>query len=94
MKIKRHKHIRKVLTFYNSNFGFKPPYNVLIDGTFCKAALKFKVNISEQLPRYLEAETKMWTTQCVLDECEAFGMYSVKGERNLTKDELHRWCNG
>jgi rRNA-processing protein FCF1 len=36
-----------------------------------------KVNISEQLPRYLEAETKLWTTQCVLDECEAFGMYSV-----------------
>ncbi|VDI63690.1 rRNA-processing protein UTP23 homolog [Mytilus edulis] len=92
MKIKRHKHIRKVLTFYSSNFGFKPPYNVLIDGTFCKAALKFKVNISEQLPKYLEADTKMWTTQCVLDECEAFGSV-LYGPLKVLKQFKLQPCN-
>lgn len=92
MKIKRHKHIRKVLTFYNSNFGFKPPYNVLIDGTFCKAALKFKVNISEQLPKYMESETHMWTTQCVLEECEAFGSILFGPLKVLQQFKLHP-CN-
>jgi len=49
------------------------PYHVLIDGTFCKAALKYQINISEQLPKYLDAEVRLQTTPCVLAECEYFG---------------------
>lgn len=74
MKVKRQKHVRKVLTFYKTNYGYHPPYNVLVDGTFCKAALKFQINISEQLPKYLDAEIKLITTKCVMAECEALGM--------------------
>ncbi|XP_064606666.1 rRNA-processing protein UTP23 homolog [Liolophura sinensis] len=73
MKLKRLKHARKVMGFYKNNFDFAPPIRVLIDGTFCKAALKFKINISEQLPKYLDCEVKQCTTQCVLAECEALG---------------------
>ncbi|KAK2141198.1 hypothetical protein LSH36_1141g00029 [Paralvinella palmiformis] len=73
MKVKRQKHVRKVLTFYKTNYGYHPPYNVLVDGTFCKAALKFQINISEQLPKYLDAEIKLITTKCVMAECEALG---------------------
>jgi U3 small nucleolar RNA-associated protein 23 len=73
MKVKRQKHVRKALLFYRNNLGYTPPYHILIDGTFCKAALKFKINISEQLPKYMQAEVKIRTTQCVLAECELFG---------------------
>ncbi|XP_064625480.1 rRNA-processing protein UTP23 homolog [Lineus longissimus] len=73
MKIKRNHHVHRVLTFYKNSFGFNPPYNVLIDGTFCKAALSHQVNISEQTPKYLGAEVKFYTTACVKAECKAFG---------------------
>ena len=75
MKVKRYKHCRKVLTFYQKNFGFSVPYKVLIDGTFCKAALKFKVNIREQLPKYFQSEVQLCTTECATAECEALGLY-------------------
>ena len=74
MKVKRQKQVRKVLNFYKTNYGHQPPYNILVDGTFCKAALKFQINISEQLPKYLDAEVKLITTKCVMAECEALGM--------------------
>lgn len=73
MKTKRVKHVRKALTFYRNYFDIKPPYEVLVDGTFCKAALTNKINILDQTPKYLKAEVKLQTTKCVLSECEAFG---------------------
>jgi len=73
MKVKRQKHVRKILTFYRSSFRYQSPFKVLVDGTFCRAALNCKVNISEQLPKYLDAEVKLCTTQCVLAECDAMG---------------------
>lgn len=73
MKVKRYKHVKKVLSFYRNNFALRPPYVIVLDGTFCKAALKFQVNISDQLPKYLDSEVKLCTTKCVLSECEALG---------------------
>lgn len=51
MKIKRAKKVSKILEFFRNNFGFRAPYLVLIDGTFCAACLEGKVNIKEQLPK-------------------------------------------
>jgi U3 small nucleolar RNA-associated protein 23 len=48
---------------------------VLIDGTFCRAALNGKINIGEQMPKYLDAEVKLCTTACVMAECRALGLY-------------------
>ena len=73
MKVKRYKSARKILTFYKNHFDIQCPYHVLVDGTFCKTALKFKMNISEQLPKYLDAEVRLCTTTCVLAECKALG---------------------
>ena len=78
MKVKRQKRVRKLVSFYTTNYGLSAPYKILLDGTFCKAALKFQINISEQLSKYLEAEIKLSTTKCVLAECEAFGESSLK----------------
>lgn len=40
MKIKRYKKAYKNLNFYVNNFGFHKPFQLLIDGTFCFAALQ------------------------------------------------------
>lgn len=40
MKINRYKKANKTINFYKNNFGFRTPFQVLIDATFCFTALK------------------------------------------------------
>ncbi|KAF2346404.1 rRNA-processing protein Fcf1/Utp23 [Trinorchestia longiramus] len=70
MKIKRYKRVKATMEFYKKSFGFRPPYNVLIDGTFCFEAKEKKVKIREQLPNYLRSELNIVTTQCCIIEVE------------------------
>ena len=77
MKIKRHKHTRRVLKFYKSNFNLDTKfYNILVDGTFANEALKSKVNLSEQMPKFFEVapnKCTLLTTKCALHEVEILG---------------------
>uniref|UniRef100_A0A6G1SD91 rRNA-processing protein UTP23 homolog n=1 Tax=Aceria tosichella TaxID=561515 RepID=A0A6G1SD91_9ACAR len=73
MKIKRYKKAEKFMSLYKNNFGFREPYQVLLDGTFCQVALDHKVDIQEQLPRYLKGQCKLLTTRCVIDETKRLG---------------------
>lgn len=40
MKIQRLKKVQKNLAFFVNNYKFRQPYQILIDGTFCFAALE------------------------------------------------------
>lgn len=73
MRINRYKRVQRHLSFYKNAFGFRPPYQILVDGTFCAAALKYKVNIRDQMPRYLGDEVKLCTTICAVVETESLG---------------------
>ena len=53
MKVTRIRRVKKILNFYKNNFGIEPPFRVLVDGTFAFRALKAKVNIANELPKYL-----------------------------------------
>lgn len=74
MKITRYKRVQRYLNFYKNNFSFRAPYQILIDGTFCQAALKNKVNIKEQMPKYLNDQVKLMTTVCIVNETELIGI--------------------
>lgn len=63
MKITRQKHAKKNMGFYKHNFQFREPFQVLVDGTFCHAALRNKIQIREQLPGYLGGATQLCTTR-------------------------------
>lgn len=80
MKIKRQKHAKKNIAFYKYNFSFREPYQILVDGTFCQAALKNKIQIKEQLPKYFMGEVQLCTTNCILRELESLGkqLYGAK----------------
>ncbi|NP_001039134.1 rRNA-processing protein UTP23 homolog [Xenopus tropicalis] len=80
MKITRQKHAKKYLTFYRFNFGLREPYQVLLDGTFCQAALRNKIQIKEQLPKYLMGEVQLCTSHCVMKELQSLGkeLYGAK----------------
>ncbi|XP_018575407.1 rRNA-processing protein UTP23 homolog [Anoplophora glabripennis] len=73
MKIRRYKKVNKRLGFYINNFGFRQPYQLLVDGTFCYAALNNKINIANNIPRYLQGDIKLLTTQCAIIEMENLG---------------------
>lgn len=73
MKIKRNKKAGRYMSLYRNNFGFREPYQVLLDGTFCQVALQNKVNIQEQLPKYIGGECKLLTTACVIEETKKLG---------------------
>lgn len=73
MKIKRYKKAERYMSLYKNNFGFREPYQILLDGTFCQVALSHKVNIQDQLPRYLSGQCKLLTTTCVVEEAKRLG---------------------
>lgn len=70
MKVKRYKKAQRILSFYQHNFDLKAPYKVLLDGTFCHAALDGKVNVKEQIPKYIGTDTTIYSTQCIILEVE------------------------
>ncbi|XP_056630815.1 rRNA-processing protein UTP23 homolog [Diorhabda sublineata] len=73
MKVKRYKKVNKNLRFFINNYGFRQPYQILTDGTFCYCALNNKINIADNIPRYLHGEIKVLTTQCAIIEMENLG---------------------
>ncbi|EDV94193.1 rRNA-processing protein UTP23 homolog [Drosophila grimshawi] len=73
MKISRFKKSHKTLVFFATNFDYREPYQVLIDATFCQAALQHKIGIEEQIKKYFQCNVKLLTTQCVILEAEALG---------------------
>uniref|UniRef100_A0A672PAJ6 rRNA-processing protein UTP23 homolog n=1 Tax=Sinocyclocheilus grahami TaxID=75366 RepID=A0A672PAJ6_SINGR len=80
MKIKRQKHAKKTISFYKYNFCFREPFQILIYGTLCQAALKNKIQIKEQLPKYLMGEVQLCTTNSALKELETLAkdLYGAK----------------
>lgn len=73
MKIKRYKKAERFMSLYKNNFGFREPYQILLDGTFCQVALAHKVNLQDQLPKYLSGQCKLLTTACVIEETKRLG---------------------
>ncbi|XP_031827298.1 rRNA-processing protein UTP23 homolog [Nomia melanderi] len=87
MKTARQKKARKNLGFFINNFKFRPPFQILIDGTFAFAALENKFNIHDQLSKYFQAEIKLLTTPCIILETEKLGSFSkaVTGAMQIVK---------
>eukprot|EP00040_Diaphanoeca_grandis_P002608 m.22243 g.22243 ORF g.22243 m.22243 type:complete len:220 (-) comp13745_c0_seq1:65-724(-) len=91
MKVKKLKRARKKLQLYVNVFDFRPPFRVVVDGTFCQAALETKFNIREQFGEYLGAIVEPVTTKCVIDELEALGE-DFRGAKLVAKRLVVRKC--
>lgn len=90
MKLQRYKRVQRILKFYRINYGFHKPFRILVDGTFCNAALENRINLREQLPIYLGEEVKILTTPCVVAELKLMGprfsgALSIAGQYILEK---------
>uniref|UniRef100_A0A8D8PYQ1 rRNA-processing protein UTP23 homolog n=1 Tax=Cacopsylla melanoneura TaxID=428564 RepID=A0A8D8PYQ1_9HEMI len=91
MRIKRLKNKDSRLKFYCNNFGFRKPFQVLIDGTFCFEALKSKLNIRDQIPKYFDTDVKLLTTPCIINETEKLGP-NLYGAMLIAKQFAIHYC--
>lgn len=54
MRHGRSKQNRRTLQFFERTVGFRPPYHVLLDGTFVTGSLKYKIPIEDRLSKLLQ----------------------------------------
>jgi U3 small nucleolar RNA-associated protein 23 len=58
MRQKRAKVYKRLMALYSMSFGFRQPYQVLVDSTFCEYAVKNKIEIAKQLDAVLQGQAK------------------------------------
>ncbi|KAI0762909.1 PIN domain-like protein [Fomes fomentarius] len=68
MRQKRAKAYRKLMTLYSTSFGFRQPYQVLVDSHICKEAVAHKIELAKQLAVVLQGTVKPMITQCCIQE--------------------------
>lgn len=71
MRGKRSKQYRKLMQQYGQSFGFREPYQVLLDADMIKDADKFKMDLLLGLERTLHGKVKpsMWNLLLNLFTC-------------------------
>ncbi|KAI5307392.1 hypothetical protein KEM56_002399 [Ascosphaera pollenicola] len=67
MRAKRSKKYRKLMQQYEVAFGFREPFQVLVDSHFLKAVHSFKMEFAPALERTLQGKVKPFITRCSLN---------------------------
>ncbi|KAG0709045.1 Fcf1-domain-containing protein [Suillus ampliporus] len=92
MRQKRAKTYRKLMHLYSMSFGFRQPYQILVDSEMCKIAIDSKLDLTKQLSTVLQGNVKPMITQCSMQE-----LYLQGRERqpavDLAKTFERRKCN-
>lgn len=73
MKIKKLKRTRKALLHLQTVHGIRPPYTVLVDGTFIQASIVQRIAIKDELEKVLGAKVIVAVTESVVAELRALG---------------------
>ena len=58
-KLKRQKHNKRTMAVYSQSFGFRHPYQVIVDGNFLHVAKLAGKNIEETLPKHLGGPVRL-----------------------------------
>ncbi|KAF2460110.1 Fcf1-domain-containing protein [Lineolata rhizophorae] len=66
MRGKRAKQYRKMMHRYGITFGFREPYQVLIDAQMIQDTARFKMDLVPALERTLQGKVKPMITQCTM----------------------------
>ncbi|KAL1988049.1 hypothetical protein VTN96DRAFT_1080 [Rasamsonia emersonii] len=66
MRAKRSKKYRKLMHQYELTFGFREPYQVLVDSNFLRAIHQFKMDLIPSLERTLKGKVKPLLSKCSL----------------------------
>ncbi|KAK0208575.1 Fcf1-domain-containing protein [Desarmillaria ectypa] len=92
MRQKRSKTYRKLMALYSMTFGFRQPYQVLIDSEMCKLAVDTNIELVKQIGTVLHGEIKPMITQCCIHELYLQGK-SRQNAVDIAKTFERRKCN-
>jgi U3 small nucleolar RNA-associated protein 23 len=86
MKAKRAKQYRKLMHQYGLHFGFREPYQVLLDAGTIQAAARFKMKLGAMLENTLHGQIKPMITQCCIRH-----LYNIQALTPQEKVEKDGW---
>ncbi|KAF9458188.1 Fcf1-domain-containing protein [Collybia nuda] len=92
MRQKRAKAYRKLMALYSNTFGFRQPYQVLVDSEMCKSATDLRIELVKQLGSVLQGDVKPMITQCCIHELYLQGK-AQQSAVDLAKNFERRKCN-
>ncbi|VUC20341.1 unnamed protein product [Clonostachys rosea] len=75
MRGKRSKQYRKLMEQFSMTFGFREPYQVLVDAEMVKDSCRFKMDLNPALERTVHGKVKGMITQCEIRK-----LYAHKNE--------------
>ncbi|KND03285.1 rRNA-binding ribosome biosynthesis protein UTP23 [Spizellomyces punctatus DAOM BR117] len=90
MKVKRQKTNKRHISVYTHSFGFREPYQVLVDGNFIAVALQMRTDVRDALPKVLTGTARPMTTSCVQAELRALGPDFTGASLNAKRFERRR----
>lgn len=85
MRAKRSKKYRKIMISYEQTFGFRPPFQVLLDSAFIHACHAFKMPLQKSLENTLHNPSRLFITKCTLAKILA----AEKARRKSTGENEH-----
>ncbi|GAA5965639.1 hypothetical protein JCM3765_000910 [Sporobolomyces pararoseus] len=92
MRQKRVKSYRKVMQLYCASFGFREPYQLLVDAAFLRSCVQQKLDFYARLQDVLQGTVKPMITQCCI---QALYDQGEEGQRavEMAKEFERRKCN-
>lgn len=92
MKLKREKQYRKLMGYLKLNFGFREPYQVLLDEEILLDAVSTKFDIVAGLDRTLQGKVKPMVTQCTVEHLYRAKTPEAKEAIKIAKTFERRRC--
>ncbi|KAG1866235.1 Fcf1-domain-containing protein [Suillus tomentosus] len=92
MRQKRAKTYRKLMHLYSMSFGFRQPYQILVDSEMCQIAIDAKLDLIKQFSTVLQGNVKPMITQCCMHELYLQGK-ARQPAVDLAKTFERRKCN-
>lgn len=74
MQGKKNRKFRSILQQYELNFGFRPPYNIILDGNFLHASAKIGLDLPGRLYKIFQNKMNICVTSCIQSELKSLGM--------------------
>lgn len=92
MRLKRTKVYKRAMLMYQHQFGFREPYQVLVDGTLIHASLQNHFPIQDLIPKTLLAPALLVVTPCVIHELGQLGKSFSQSTFTALKKYDRRQC--
>ena len=86
MRTKRAKQYKKLLIKYSQTFGFREPYQILVDASIIRSAASFKMRLGSMLSNTLSGEIKPMITQCCIRH-----LYDLPTTTDAERREKDEW---